>query len=420
MTYREPALFARRAAAWCFPLLGLAIPVSTALDSILVAAIVLAWLAALPHDFTRWRVSLTAVRPITIATALFALIVGATLYSDVSAQEAWGAASKYMDLFLISVLLWAAHTMRSPKPAIYTFLSAVVLNLVVSYLVANSIFESIPGLHSLPEYPVGFKRSVTHGIFVAFGAFVFLLLARDAKTTATRAPLIGLAILCAHNVLVMVIGRTGYLVLGILLAYLVVTATRSWKSGALAFVVAAGLFAGAYQVSGNLQERIASGMSDLAQWTPGAADKTSVGQRMEYALTTSRIIRDHPLGGVGTGGFAAAYREASRSSLVTSNPHNDYLMIGAQVGLAGIALLVALYALLWRDASKLGSRFERDLLRGLVLTMAAGGLFNSLLLDHAEGLWFAWMTALAYALGRPGRHTPVQDSQPMNRGPASA
>ena len=78
-------------------------------------------------------------------------------------------------------------------------------------------------------------------------------------------------------------------------------------------------------------------------------------------------------------------------------------MIGVQVGLPGIALLVALYVLLWRDAARLATRFDRDLLRGLVLTMATAGLFNSVVLDHAEGLLLAWMVALVYARGAAGR-----------------
>jgi O-antigen ligase len=32
-----------------------------------------------------------------------------------------------------------------------------------------------------------------------------------------------------------------------------------------------------------------------------------------------------------------------------------------------------------------------------VLTMAIGCLFNSLLLDHTEGLLYAWLTGVLYA-----------------------
>lgn len=402
MSYPDVARHARRAAAWCFPLLGFAIPVSTALDSVFLWLIVLLWLAALPHAFPEWRRTLS-IGPIAVAAALFALLALGTFYSDAPPKEAWKIAMKYADLFFMSVLLWAAAAMRSPKRALHLFLFAIVLNLIVSYTVAFSILEKFPGLvHPHPAYPVGFKLSVTHGIFVSFGAFVFLLLAREAKTTATRAPLIGLALLCAHNVLVIVIGRTGYVVLAILLAYFILTAMPTWKMRGLALALAACLFAGAYSVSGSFQERAGEVVSDLGQWKPGAADTTSVGQRVEYIRNSARIIAGHPFG-VGTGGFSSAYSQASESGFVSMNPHNDYLMIGVQVGLPGIALLVALYVLLWRDAATLATRFDRDLLRGIVLTMATAGLFNSVVLDHAEGLLLAWMVVLAYARGAAGR-----------------
>jgi len=40
---------------------------------------------------------------------------------------------------------------------------------------------------------------------------------------------------------------------------------------------------------------------------------------------------------------------------------------------------------------------EAHLARGLVLMIAAGCLFNSLLLDHTEGLLYAWLTGLLFA-----------------------
>jgi len=109
---------------------------------------------------------------------------------------------------------------------------------------------------------------------------------------------------------------------------------------------------------------------------------------------------------VGTGGFAAAYAERVRATGARStvNPHNDYLLIAAQVGLPGLALLIVLYIVTWRSASRLSSSVHRDLARGLVIAFAAGGLFNSLLLDHTEGLLFAWLTAVLYAGYNPAHN----------------
>jgi uncharacterized membrane protein YccC len=45
------------------------------------------------------------------------------------------------------------------------------------------------------------------------------------------------------------------------------------------------------------------------------------------------------------------------------------------------------------------------LARGVVLTVAVGSLFNSLLIDHTEGLFFAWASGLFYAGYTPSKRT---------------
>lgn len=405
MNYQGVAVKARESAAWCVALLGLAIPLSTALDGVATGLIVIAWLIALPVCFHQWRRSVAVTPPLLAAALLFGLLFVACFYSGVPWKAAWSSLSKYVDLILMSVMLWAAVSDTIRKRALYLFLAGVVLNLGVSYAAANSFIEWIPGLHTSPHYPVGFKLSVTHGILVSLGAFACLLLAREAKTTAARAPLIGLALLCIHNVLFIVIGRTGYVVLAALLAFFALNTLRSWRSIVLTVVLGIGLFSAAYYGS-IFQERFQHAVSDLTHWRPGSGDETSVGQRIGYYRTTLQIIAEHPLTGVGTGGFAQAYAEKVKGTEApaTTNPHNDYLMIGAQSGIPGLLLLLALYGVIWHTARNFGSRLERDLARGVVLTIAISGLFNAVLLDHTEGALFAWAIALLYAGYTPARN----------------
>ncbi len=105
---------------------------------------------------------------------------------------------------------------------------------------------------------------------------------------------------------------------------------------------------------------------------------------------------------MGTGGFPAAFAQQTQGKDVmeTRNPHNEYLMITAQAGVIGLALLLYLFYTQWRTAPRLEAPFEQDAARGLVLAYLANSLFNSPLLDHADGLFFAFMTAVLFA--RPG------------------
>jgi uncharacterized membrane protein YccC len=49
----------------------------------------------------------------------------------------------------------------------------------------------------------------------------------------------------------------------------------------------------------------------------------------------------------------------------------------------------------------LATPLSRHLARGLILTIAVGCLFNSWLMDHTEGLLYAWLTGLLFAEQRP-------------------
>jgi hypothetical protein len=64
------------------------------------------------------------------------------------------------------------------------------------------------------------------------------------------------------------------------------------------------------------------------------------------------------------------------------------------VGLAGLLYLFLTH---WRLAPAVASPLEFRLARALILMMAVGCLFNSWLLDHTEGLLYAWLSGLLFA-----------------------
>lgn len=398
MTYSEVARYARTTGAWSVAALGLAIPISTAADSIVLVLILIAAALNPRTSLPEIRRAIAQTPPVAAAALLFALLLIGCAHGSAPLKEAFGALGKYLDLMLIPVMMWAVFDEKTRERALICYGIAVVLNLYVAYSAA----AGLPGLRHA-HYPIGFKASVTHSIMVSLGAFLFLLWARETTSRGWRAALIALAALCAHNVLFIVIGRTGYVVLALLLAYYVMTLSRGWRGAALAVIVVVMLAGTAYFSSSSFQTRVDEIGSDLSQWRPEARDATSVGQRIEYYRTTLGIIADHPWIGVGTGAFTREFADKVRgtAAIATTNPHNDYLLVGAQLGIPGIALLLALYGISWHYASGLESRLHRDLARGLVITIAVGGLFNSLMYDHTEGLLFAWLIAVLYAKRNP-------------------
>ena len=56
-----------------------------------------------------------------------------------------------------------------------------------------------------------------------------------------------------------------------------------------------------------------------------------------------------------------------------------------------------LFLVQWRKAVLLPGGFERAAARGLVLLILSASMVTSTLIDHTEGLFYVWMSALLFA-----------------------
>jgi O-antigen ligase len=158
----------------------------------------------------------------------------------------------------------------------------------------------------------------------------------------------------------------------------------------------------AYIADAPLMGRTTLAAAELRDWDAGRADpESSTGVRMNNYKTTAAIIHDNPIMGVGTGGFVVAYREKIRGTDLpeAKHPHNQYLLTAAQLGAVGLVALLAMFVVMWWQAERLDAP-ARVAVRGLVLTIAVGCLLNSFLIDHTEGMLFAWMAGVLFAAPR--------------------
>jgi O-antigen ligase len=175
---------------------------------------------------------------------------------------------------------------------------------------------------------------------------------------------------------------------------------RGLAAAALALVLA---FSAAYWQSEHFRERIDTLVVDKGDWNSQWPSRESVNLRAEWYRHSLDVVVDHPILGVGTGSFpkVLAEKQAGGAVVYPPNPHNEYLAIAMQTGLIGLVLLLHLFWRQWAVAPRLASPLETHLARGLVITLAVGCLFNSLLLDHTEGLLYAWFTGLLFGGLRP-------------------
>lgn len=361
-------------------LLGLVLPISTAATNGLTFLIFLIWLFN-----GNLRLTVLKQQPVALwSMSLFFLIGISFLYSSGSWEERADIFFKYQELFLLALFLISFSQLETKKYAWFALLGAMIITLIVS----SFYFLGIPISGKATSNAPAFKTYITQSIMMVFAAYTLILFA--FLNQEYRYPALFLAMLALFDTLFLSFGRTGYILFFILMLLLLwqLFKIKGLISGmVLAIIVAVGL----YHLSPTLQKRLIAGFNDVEKYEQGHPENTSLGMRLEYYKYGWELFKESPLFGKGTGSFDKEYAKIAPRQ--TSNPHNEYLMIGTQWGLIGIILFIGMLVSLWNMAKVL-PLFEGYIAQGLALTMGSICLFNSALLDFTEAHLFAWLVGL--------------------------
>lgn len=391
---------ARRAAGWTTTALGFTIPLWVVADGILVVLLVLCWAAS---GGWRERFRRMTTNPVALtALLLFGWLLAGSFWGLGTPDERMLAVKKYADLLLIPLLISMAVDTQERNRAIWALAVSLLVTLALSFVLGLGLLPTGGFPKGEIDNPYVFKKHTTHNVLMAFGALLFAVLAWQSRDRRVRWGWSLVSLLAVGNVLLMVQGRTGYVVLAAL-AILAFHMTLGWRGILAAIVVLSVSFSTVYQVSSSFQERVNLAVSGITQWNPKVAVvDDAVGWRLEYFYHTAEIIQDHPLLGVGTGGFVQAYRARTEQAGLTGldvppHPHNQYLFILAQVGIVGLGLLLWLFVQQWRSTSLNRDATFGLLVKGVVVTIAVGSFFNPFLVDHTEKLFYCWFSGLMYS-----------------------
>lgn len=415
--YRTISGKAERWAGWAAAALGFSLPVSTALDEILLALILLLWLAS-----GHFREKIEAVRdnPVVLpALLLFGMYLLGIAYGDATGREAVGSLSKASNLLFIPVLIYFFREEGVRRLALAGFLSALALTLLISYLLRLGLLPPLGLFHITPDDAyTPFKHRITHSFLMSFGAYLFALQALREERRPARILFAALGIAALGNALFIVSGKTGYVVALVLGAYFLIARWR-WRGVVAASALLLFLSGAVYFMPSSVpHQRLAMMAGEIANWKPDRPESTASGYRLEFYRNSLLLVAKRPLLGTGTGGFNGAYAALVKGSGMeaTVNPHNEYLMVAVQLGVVGLALMLWLFFTLWRSAGGLPGEFGRPAARGLVLLFLSASMVTSTLIDHTEGILFAWMSALLFSeWGMPAGAAPLFPMQPREK-----
>jgi O-antigen ligase len=343
----------------------------------------------------------------------FIFLCASQLHSTGTWEQGMDYIGKYARIAYIPFLAASLLSVADVRKVLWAFVFGIVLTVSFSYLNAfvpgfcNSIGLSGCGPANNPYI---FKQHITHGFFVALGSGLLVFFASEARRESKPAWLVFLLyflfVMSALNVLLMIDGRTGWLVFMVFPAVLLY---RLIGVRGLVYSGFAGLFILLFMVLfvPQVQSMLLDAQREYNTWiASGGVSAGRSGMRLTYYSRAIGAIALQPWFGYGLGGVENALKlyGVAGGIFALNNPHNQYLLFTLQTGIFGLSLYFLYFGTLIRSMA-LGS----SVAMAFLLAYAVGNLFNSFHFDMSEGILFAIGIAAFFGLHR------VQES-PMMKG----
>ncbi|MDD2920319.1 O-antigen ligase family protein [Rhodoferax sp.] len=352
---------------------------------------------------------LQSVRSVRVILLILAAFAVSLIWSGAAPGNALLAFVKHSKLLEIALLISLIRNSRETRTALLAFLTGQAILIASSWAMAAGI--PVPWATSqwatLPEMKtVVFSTYLDQSLIFCASAAVFWHLRHYWSTTSWLAGSLALAALI--NTLFLQEGRTGYLA-----ALTVITLAVMWELPRKLRLVAVVLtpimvLASVYVGSTKMQERIDQAVHESKNYSARDATSSSSGFRLNAWRRSVQAIMQSPINGHGVGSWTLSVKKIEGADAakvfgerLNSNPHQEYLLWGVELGIGGIVLLLLLIASLARDAMAFEAPVKRATL-SVVAVMAVACLFNSSLYDALIGDFFCITLGLLMALGIRG------------------
>ena len=339
-----------------------------------------------------WTLVVLALRPHypqTPSNLVHGLRIAATVLMAMALtrDEALWALRAFLAMALFNMALIALfYTVGFPPIEPWRGVLILIGNKSISNALLFTIVASTAAIYALSQLRAHRAWHVLPALVIVLGVMAIITLSLPSRTS-----LLGLLIVipaaCVHQW------------------------RRQWKALALALLLGGAVLAAGVWQSPGVQQKFALGAQEIEAAQGGAVSEGSWVVRYYMYRDTARMIIDQPLAGWGIGGWTTQWQLRGPQLLADYNmPHNDFLWMGAQAGVPGALVLLAILLVgLWQC-------WKRDDLAGrygfaamLILLIATSA--NSALRDAQIGLSILWI-AMVYLRLALTPETPWRDLWP--------
>lgn len=374
---------AKNITVWLVVVICLGVTLPTALMSISTVLFTIFWLLSADYKV---KFHYIKTYPAAYASvALFFLYALGTLYSSAPWDVRLDFLMKYHKLLLIPLVMSVMDSDKYRKYALDAFLLSMIIVLIISYMKWLGIVSH----NEDGQGYVVFKARIAHNILMSFA--MFMMMSRALKSTGfLKLSWIVLSIMACFNIMFLVNGRTGQITM---LALVILFTYETWGRKAFAYWLSLLLLGLAvYHIAPVFPPSRLLEINQEIQQHDHHGNQTSSGTRLEMYQNTISLIKQHPFFGGGTGSLENEYamlaKDNDLSLIRVPNPHNQLLLTTQELGILGLICLLWMWLMHWKASYQVQPDDAAILLRGLVLTIFIGSLFNSLLLDATEGKFY--------------------------------
>ena len=385
---------AERFVFWCFLGVFLAMPIGTSPPLILGALGVCVWF----FSGLALRVkSLLSLRWFWPVMAFITLPWIGLLYTP----DPGGLGINYAGKTYYWIFCLVLASLSLEKPQLTWIIKAFLLGLAVN--ACAGIFQLAGIMAPKQGWFSGLTRGyISLGAYLPLGMLVCAFYFSHAEKRRHQAASLGLLFLFFFH-LILLAGRTGYFTFILVFPLLPKTLFKrlsGWKIGAVCILIVGTMF-----FSPIVRQRMDLTFKQLLYHAQAERSKawgreyTEHQDRFYYWRGAIEIFLEHPILGVGTGGYAVTLKGMRpESDPLISHPHNIFLYMAASFGVVGIVVLAWLFLEILRNGWK-GRDGEIGyfvLSTGLVLLL--NGVFNTTILEAGTLLLLSLAAGLQQAI----------------------
>ncbi len=365
------------------------IPISPSIKSILVP-LSLAAIVFNPY-YRQYLYSALNTLWARAAIILFLYVLLACTWSEASLSVQYHMVNKYSKLIFLPIL---AVGFIKPKTRFWVFNSyiwAMLFTCILSVLKSKNLLTI-----NSPDPGEVFYNHIVTGYMVALGVYFAGILAFQANISRPlRFFYLFMVILGTYQTFFVNPGRTGYIIYGILMSLLIVQKLPLKKAliGIVIFISAISL---TYILSPVMQDGVHSLMNDIKLLKHNQAD-TSLGFRIQFHQYAQSLFEKHPIVGVGTGGFQYSFvtdQPIPSWGHKLNEPHGQYWLTLAELGLVGIVLFLFFIGTLFITALQL--KEMKPFLLGLVVSFCMLSFSDTIFCYSTIGYLLILFSALCF------------------------